>query len=582
MKNRRGLALGTVLAVMAALAVVLFVAVSASLSHLSFSRAAANSEHARNLADAAIAQAMDELVASDYTLGTSGAGEIVVTIPGLDDAEGRLSFADSGVFSGKQSTNNVAEDNQLVGGFARTVPGRTIHLVARGRVGTTVQWMECLYHRPPFPDGLIATGPVLARALQLSGIRREGAYTGGDPAAIPEEETIPGNLFGNSASGFTPTGPSVTVSQNSEITGSVGSVSSIDVDGSSQVDGEVVPGSEARPMPELDVLGKIALLEPNAIPINGSHGGDLTLDPDWFSVANGDLSVSGDLDLQGSALLVKGNLTVGRAVTGTGAILVDGDVQIGDGGTSVVTNDQLAIGCTGDFRLEASAPEDNYFKGLVYCEGDFQARDITVVGATVVNGKNGAAGSAQLENVRFVYSPGAVELELQPPKGKERDDHTLAVGFTIRPSDVEGEYVCDARAYFAYGRRAGDPTNIDHPKVWPSLDNSNGAISVPPPNPKWYQAFHDVPIGNPNAPNFGLALQAQIGEWAEDIENMRSSRPVDWNQAVSEVPEGSNFIQFLRDSINRSDHSQRLSFNLNNLFAESMGRSRVLYWKPVK
>ncbi len=588
-REQNGLALGTVLACLAALAIVLFAAVSASLSHLSFSQASTNQEHAQNLADAALSEAIGRLVTSNYSFGQNSSDEIQVTIPGLQDAEGWLRFDSSGPFAGKQSVNNLDSDNQVVGGLGRTVPGRTVHLIARGRVGNTVRWVECLYHKPPFPDGLIATGPIDAKTLHLVGIRQEGDYTGGDPNSIPPENTLPGNLFSNSTSGFVAAGPSATVSQNSLITGSAGSVASVTNDATSVVQGELLPFSDPRPMPNLDIRGKINLLLPNAIPIANSYPGSHQLDPDWFCLADGGLSVGGDLELQGSALLVRGDLNVARAITGTGVVLVDGNVTIGDGGTNVVTGDQVAIACTRDFVLSAAAPESNYFKGLVYCEGDFEARDITVVGATVVHGKNGSRGSAELENVRFIYNPGAVELVLQPPRGYEDQNHTLAIGFTLRPGPVEGEYLCDARAYFGRsddcGDKTGNPPNIDNPEVWPTLDSSTPTPPTPlnPADPdNWYQAFLDVPVGNPNDPNFGLNLQTQIGDWAENFQtDVAGEGRGDWRTAVANVPAGIGFQQYLRDAIVQTDTTQRVSFNLNNLFAETMGSSRILYWRPV-
>lgn len=571
MKTRiRGVALGTVLACLLALMVVLFAAVSASVSHLNFASASTRQEHAQNLADAAISEAIDQLVSSNYTLGASGSGGVTVTFNGLADAEGSLSFSNSGVFFNRQSTNNLNDDNQISGGAGRLVPGRTVHLVARGRVGSTERWVECLYHKPPFPDGLITTGPIDARTIHLVGIRQEGAYAGGDPNSIPLQDTIPGNLFSNSALGFAAGGPASEVSQNSLVTGSVGAVGTVDVDASTLVEGELLPGSDDRPIPDLNINQKITLLEPNAIPIGLSHV-DLSLDPNWFSLASSDLNISGNLQLNGSALLVRGDLNVARAVTGTGIILVDGDVNIGGGGVSVVSGDQVAIGCTGDFRLQASGPNGNYFKGLIYCEGDLEAREITVVGVTVVHGKNGSVGSARLENVRFIYNPGAVQLVLQKPRGREEVDHSLAISFTLRPSDVPGEYLCSARAYFGFGDdiipNSGSPNVVDEPQVWPSLDAQH---AVEP----WFQDFQDVPVGAPG-PTFGATLGQQIGAWADAVENPEVR--ANWTTLTPPW-----FTQMLNDSLTSTGDTYYVTFNLNNLLAESMGSARVLYWRPLK
>lgn len=578
MNSNRGLTLGTVLACMAALTVILFAAISAAFSHLNFAQTTTIEAHAKNLADGAISKAIDRLIDSDFALGADGTGGVTYTMPGLDDAEGTLSFVASGPFSNRRSTNNLHTDDQVSGGLAREVPGRTLHLLARGRVGHTVRWVECLFYRPPFPDGLLATGPIDAKAVHLVGVRGEGDYAGGDLNSISPEDRLPGNLFSNSLSGFSPGNPSAEVTMSSRITGSVGARGSVNVDGSTTVEGELLPGSNERPLPELDIRQKIALLEPNAIALSANHT-NLSLDPSWFSISNSGVTVSGDLELEGSALLVRGDLEVGGAITGTGVVLVDGDVTIGDGGSSVVGEDQVALGCTGSFDLDAAAPENNYFKGLVYCEGDMTARDITVVGASVVNGKNGSAGSARLENVRYVYNPGAVELVVQPPAGVEHDNHTLAIGFTLRPSMTPGEYVCDARAYFGFGDDCGEPEYINSPVRWPELDSTNGSIpdgtnGGTPGN--WYKEFQGVPIGAPGQANFGEDLSAQIGAWADTTEEMGDPREINWNEATSDF-----LVPLLERAIREADHSQRLSFNLNTLLPESAGTSRILYWRPL-
>lgn len=56
-------------------------------------------------------------------------------------------------------------------------------------------------------------------------------------------------------------------------------------------------------------------------------------------------------------------------------------------------------------------------QGLVYTEGDFRARDVTLVGAFVGNSSSAGGSKMQLDNVTAVYDGAAVEFEMRYPWG---------------------------------------------------------------------------------------------------------------------------------------------------------------------
>lgn len=447
-ERARGLALGTTLACVMALAVILFAAAGAGVSHLKMVSASNNADHARNLAEAALSSALAELAKGDFQFGKDKNDRIAISVADLPGSLGVVSFNkhDSG-FTDRYSTFNLDGDQSVPGAAGRQVPVRTVHLIARGKVGESESWVECLYYKPPFPDGLVSTGPVVAKSLYLAGVRRGGAYSGGEPGSIDPEESVPANLFTNATDGAG--AQAVRLQQNCRIQGSVGASGSVILDVSSVVDNEVLPNSQPRAIPEIDIVERMEALRPNAvvIPSSGRH---VTLEANWFAQATSGLNVSGDLSLNGSVLLVDGDLTVGGAILGTGIILVDGKVTILDGHTSVISSDQVAIACTKNFLLQADKPEGNYFQGLVYCEGDLTAKDITVVGATVVNGQGGAQGAVSLDNVRFVQSPGSTSLELISPVGDPAGAQSWAVSLNLKPdpSGEAGAFLSDVRAYF--------------------------------------------------------------------------------------------------------------------------------------
>ena len=574
----RGAALGTVLVCLLALALILLTAVSAGISHLRMSTSATAQQHARNLADAALAQALSDLVASDFSAPT--VPTLVVSIPDLPDATGTVTY-DSGTpgFSKGYSTFNLNQDSATVGARGRQVPGRTVHLVARGKVGEVESWMECYYYKPPFPDGLAATGRVTASSLYLAGVRRTQGYAGGDPSTINPAEAFPANLFSN----FSQAGPPVAVlSDNCRITGSAGAVGGVSVDASSIVEGEVLPGSDPRALPELDVRDKITTLEGQAVPVT------FPLASNWF-VRSGPLDVPGELDLNGSILLVRGDLTVDGAIKGTGAILVEGDVTITDGRTEVSASDQVAIACTGNFTLSAEQPDGNYFQGLVYSEGDLQARDITVFGATVVNGKGGAEGSATLENVRYVYNPGSVQTTVFKPLvfkktygGFDPGDGYAAVFLSVRRAPDGKRWLCNMTTYLSATTRASDESDPRRPPT--SM-----------PAARWFDDFH-VPAGNQNEfatrtwADFLIpaaepadpvdqsviapVITQMVGEWVgTDMLNHSPTERTAWTNTAraAALPYFSN-----------PGPTTTVTFNLNTLLAELMGSSRILLWRPFK
>ena len=591
MKKQSGVALGTVLLCLVVLVVILFTASSASLFHLKFVNNYNQREQARNLAEAALSRAIEKLVESDYQLDGSHVDKTITVTPNnLNDAEGIVSFDTSGPLGGRYSVNNLKNDNQVSGAESIPVPGRTVHLLARGRVGNIERWMECFYHKPPFPDGLISTGPVQASQLQLVGVRRDSDYTGGDPSTLPPENVLPGNLFSNSSVGFSPGQPAVALDNVCDISGSVGSVGPITVSSSCTVGGEVLPGAESRPVPEINIRSRINAILPNAVTISGG-GGDLNLDPNWFNKAN-TLNVGGDLILNGSAVVVQGDLDVAGAIKGTGIILVDGDVNIRAGGSTVETGEQVALACTGDLTLLANDAAGNYFKGLLYCEGDLVARRITVVGASVVHGKNGSSGSAILENVRYIYNPGAVSLSLRLPQGAQvlaKDkplgsdpERHYAFSLTRRPNSTQDGFVYQFRLYVS--NESDNIPNINIPLGWDDPAN----------DPLYVEAFPDVAIpinehmtvaqiaGLPEVQNAATLLASRAKHYCDLEDGGRDGEIENPGWAGTWGAPTNRLAQILHSDLHQLDATRELTFDLNNLFAESFGRSRILTWREYR
>lgn len=553
MRKRRGVALGSVLLCLAVLVAVLFVAVSASLSHLNFVNSLSRREHARNLAESALSRGIEQLIETDYAFGMDSKDRVEVTTVGLLDAEGIVTFNNK-EFDREYSTYNLESDAAKTGAGGLNVPPGSVHLVARGRVGDIEQWMECVYHRPPYPEGLVGSGWIEASGLVLTGVKKGENYQGGDPEDVAPEDKTPANLFANATSGRT--GPAVVLGPGCEINGSVGSRGAIQVNPANTVRGEILPNSDKRPLPSINISTRINELLPNSVKVF-STSGTLTLDKSWFNHSPGGLTVGGDLDLNGSALCVEGSLIVEGAIKGTGVLLATGSVEVRGGGSKVVSSDQVALAAGGDVKLRGVNPAGNYFQGLVYTEGDLEADSITVVGAAIANGKSPGKGNVVLNNVKFVKTPTSVQINLTRMKGFPFGGRSGALSITLKPAPDGKTYIADVRAAFTIDSDASDSDKIDNPIRWQGLGDD-----------PIYRTWENVNVGEPG-PNFGRALGTEIGAWAGDYADEGK-----WTSRFANI-----LPQELNSMIDSQPDSYEISFSLNNLLAEEFGESRILLWR---
>ena len=308
----------------------------------------------------------------------------------------------------------------------------------------------------------------------------------------------------------------------------------------------------------------------------------------WFAHSPQPLSISGDLDLNGSVLCVEGALDVSGAITGTGFVLVDGDVTVADGGSDVTGSDQIALAASGDIVLKARSPEGDYFKGLIYSEGNVETRDITVVGALVVNGKRGKAGSVKLDNVRMVYDPAGVSLNLRGPQGFVKEnggvggllgmthgertwgyslalrndpetDHMFLVDFDIYMSNAAPK---KKRGTFRDHEPLTWPRDKGNPGNAPSLVTSEKNFRFDATDPNATQELADKLVKaliDASAPGANAQYTRNLEGWIRDA-----------------LREG------LVDLVDSEQDEFELTFNLNNLLSEHTSRSRILLWREWK
>lgn len=408
--GRRGSALGTVLLLLSVGLLISFTAASVGVFNAQLSTAQETHDHAKNLAESAVARALAELAKTENFGADRAAGKaIVVTVPGLPAAwKGYLSFnaGEAGAEGTGYSSNYYNQDTHQMGSLNRDVPPNTIHLIGLGVCGTTRYQAECLYYKPPYPYGLGSSGLIEAENVLVAGIK-SGASFSGNYSGLPNNQKTPAHVFSNRVSSA-PGDSSLRLGPGCDIRGNAGAVGNVTVAGTSTVEGEVQPYTYKRPIPEINIdaiytqiasaAGDWSFSGAGAAPVKGAGNGS-TLPFSGYMVLNGNQSFPGDLMMNGCALFVDGNLNVGGTVRGTGVILSRGSISLNSGAAFDAT-ESLALCAKGDIHLSGADRDTFFFHGLVYSEGDIYADGITVLGSVVANSRgNTAKGNLHLHDM---------------------------------------------------------------------------------------------------------------------------------------------------------------------------------------
>ena len=309
--------------------------------------------------------------------------------PGYSDEEAFhiVTFDPSSEFP--HSTNNTSLDRNS-GSLGRTVPDGRLHLVSTGYCKGQYRTVECVVERPPFPFGLATSGPINSEdPIVVKGVSSIAELQSAN-------EDRPGHLVCNSPQGITikaaPHG-----SVTTEISGFVKSTGPVNIEQPAVVRGGIRSFSDDSTLANLDVTKFKNQGEPGVITLmDSSYDKEQELDVMYYR--SGDLRYQRSVQLKNAMIYVDGNLTVDGPLSGEGLIVVNGNATF-NSGTALSGSNRMAVLASGDIKIVGN---NNYFTGLVYAEGNFSAKDITIVGNTIVNSENPAKGRAELSNVTIV------------------------------------------------------------------------------------------------------------------------------------------------------------------------------------
>lgn len=373
LKTLRGGALGLVLAVAALALLAAFTAATVATLNLRMASNVANTSIADGLAESVVQEAVAHLQQdfayhSDISIG-----------PGLglpDGSKGWLTFDKKS--ADPYSTNNFLGDD--ADGWKRTLPDKTIHLIGIGECGGVRRCVEAVVHAPEYPVTAACSGPVRVKNSLIAGFEPadDRDWEPGSGYSVNEDELKPGHLVTNSASST-----SIVLDAGTKITGDVQSRGGVRLNGA-QVEGEVrAPWGSDAPIPDFDIetfdpksSEDVYYEELTAVPSTATLVGNVRYE--------GDLTMSGNLTLDNAYLYVKGNVTLNGELKGVGGLIATGAVKF-KGAVDITSNDEIAVLTGGGLELTGTSPSRNIFRGLLYTQGPFVGRKVTIVGGFVVD-----------------------------------------------------------------------------------------------------------------------------------------------------------------------------------------------------
>lgn len=464
MGTQRGATLGTVLIAILAVTLITFVAAGNGLWDLRLSVAVNDKAHARNLADSAVALVLAE-ISKNEQYGKSGETLYAPVPTGLsDNSLGVVTFdpsvaSDHGIPASINAIGSLSSTPASDGG---SVPISAVRMVALGRSGSEIYRAECIFFRPPTANGVMASGAIRAEALFLAGLKNPTSFTG-DWATTDPEEKREANLFSSRRDDGS---ASIKLEGGeNEITGDAGTTGTLTIDEGSIVRGEIRQGVAPLKIPKFDLpemIGRIQDVQ-GAWPFPPPSGDTEVVGLRYYDSSR---SVSGDLKLDG-VIAVTGDFRLSGRLQGQGAIIATGDVTL-RGGSDLATENMIAIAAGGDLSIRGTSAS-NYFRGLLYTEGDLFAERITILGTAVANGPAGQ-GNMDLENVTLIQTDVSVSYNQGLPMWGSYAGGSIVEFEEVSDSDgcwvtqldrkkVGNRFLYDVRMY--YNNAASDFTEGD-------------------------------------------------------------------------------------------------------------------------
>jgi hypothetical protein len=409
-----GMSLAMVLCVLPIAVVMVMMLVSGAFCETTLVDRMSSVCQAHNLAQSMTACAIAQVMASNGTFGRLRC-EVIQAQPTWGDGKTRGVVSFSTVTPNWStslpfSTNNLAHDTNAPG-WGRKVPPNTIDIIGTATCHGINASAETLVYVPPYPYAISASGPVHSDTGVTVAAVNDPKNLQSSISAIDPSALRPSALVSNSLD--VGPSPAVVLEQPSKVMGDVQACGSILVPANA-VQGQSLPFSPPLPLPNVVIQN----YEPQDSQVDTfllptEQGRAL----EGWSKGKQNVEVFGNLTLNSAGIYVDGDLTVHGALLGKGAVFATGSIALeaGESPTDLTSDNQVAIAAQKNVTLTATSKDNNFFRGLVYTEGNFVADKITIMGAFVGNGgKTGSSGasSAMTLNTDIVQVPQYTHLDI--------------------------------------------------------------------------------------------------------------------------------------------------------------------------
>ncbi|MBS2039742.1 hypothetical protein JST97_32455 [bacterium] len=386
--KRRGASLVNTLMVSTLLAGLAFTTATLTISQLAVNSRLENSKIARDLAESAASRALAQVMNSpDWT------GDTEVKLASAPGGWGRTSFSSSRAQSWDipPSTNNLTGLKSRVSQaeVRRSLPPNSVEVISVGAYRGATSTVSQVIAIPPYRYAMASTGSIQSSGgLTVASVDDPSVLSRGFDSVL-DEQLQAGHLAGNQA------GPkSVTLEAGPGrpvlVKGGVDSAGAVSLLGGAKVVGSVRQNGQPVPLPSVDVKDYDPRDRADVVNTSVPDQGHFVIEKPTRQ--DGNLKVSSGLELTKGYLYVNGNLDIYGGIKGKGAIFATGDVKI-HGVSTYGANDQQAIVAKGNVGIDGTDRNHSIFQGVIYTEGDFNAKDVTLVGSLVGNKAKNADGT---------------------------------------------------------------------------------------------------------------------------------------------------------------------------------------------
>jgi hypothetical protein len=378
-----GMSLNIVLCLVSVMMVIASAMAGVSLMNLNITQSFYNGNIALNEAEAGVSKLLYNLSESkDYGLNNE---EIVGTMTdgmGVDRCYHRITF--NRTAGAPWSTN--AKNAAATGYRGRTVPKEMIHAISTGYCQGQYRSIEVLIHRPPFPYALASSGRIYSEKPMFV----EGVLTGKD--ANDAKYTRPGHICSNFQKAGAQAGNpedcgifiGTAAEQSTYISGFAKSAGLINVKMPAIVRGGIRPTGDSVDIPFIDSSRYQNKGEKGVIQLMSQEYGSQKMDAMYYCCH--DVTYAGTVEMNNSFLFVEnGTLTISGSLKGVGAIVVRNGKVVINGDTTFGEGNKIALISDGDVELNGNG---NYFQGIVYSHGNVKAKQLTVLGNLICEGRD--------------------------------------------------------------------------------------------------------------------------------------------------------------------------------------------------